>query len=154
MTVYSLVILLSQFWTSLLFHVQFCSSLTCIQVSQETGKVVWYSHFFKNFHTVKGFGIVSEAEVDFFFFFWNSLAFSMIPQILAIWSLVPLPFKNSACISRNSLFMYYWTILACRIFEYYLTNMWNECNCTVVWTFFGIVFLWDWNENWPHQRVL
>ena len=24
----------------------------------------------------------------------------------------------------------------------------NECNCTVVWTFFGIVFLWDWNENW------
>ena len=68
---YSLDILLSQFWTSLLFHIQFCSFLTCIQVSQETGKVVWYSHFFKNFpqfvviHTVKGFGIVSEA--DFFF---------------------------------------------------------------------------------------
>ena len=47
----------------------------------------------------------------------------MIPQILAIWSLVPLPFKNSACISENSLFMYYWTILAWRIFEYYLTNV-------------------------------
>ena len=46
--------------------------LSCIQVSQETGKVVWYSHFFKNFlqfvviHTVKGFSIVNEAEVDVF----------------------------------------------------------------------------------------
>ena len=25
----------------------------------------------------------------------------------------------------------------------------DECNCVVVWTFFGIAFLWDWNENWP-----
>ena len=47
--------------------------LTCIQVSQETGKVIWYSHLFENFpqfiviHTVKGFIVVSEAEVDFFF---------------------------------------------------------------------------------------
>ena len=27
--------------------------------------------------------------------------------------------------------------------------MWDECNCTVVWAFFGIAFLWDWNENLP-----
>ena len=27
--------------------------------------------------------------------------------------------------------------------------MWNECNCAIVWTFFGIAFPWDWNENWP-----
>ena len=27
--------------------------------------------------------------------------------------------------------------------------MWEECNCVVVWAFFGIVYLWDWNENWP-----
>ena len=43
-----------------------------IQVSEETGKVVWHSHLFKNFppfvviHTVKGFNIVNEAEVDVF----------------------------------------------------------------------------------------
>ena len=49
-----------------------CCYLTCIQISQETGKVVWYSHLFKNFpefvviHTVKGFGVVNEAEVDVF----------------------------------------------------------------------------------------
>ena len=56
--------------------------LTCIQVSQETGKVVWYSHLFKNFphfvviHTVKGFSIVNEVEVDVFLefpcFFYDS----------------------------------------------------------------------------------
>ena len=49
-----------------------CCFLTCIQVSQETGKVVWYSHFFRNFlqfvviYIVKGFSVVSEAEVDVF----------------------------------------------------------------------------------------
>ena len=49
-----------------------CCFLTCIQVSQETGQVAWYSHLFQNFpqfiviHTVKGFGIVNKAEVDVF----------------------------------------------------------------------------------------
>ena len=49
-----------------------CCFLTCIQVSQETGKVVWYSHLFKNFlkfvvsHTVKGFSVVNKAEVGVF----------------------------------------------------------------------------------------
>ena len=33
-------------------------------------------------------------------------------------------------------------------FEYYFSSMWSECNCAVVWTFFGIALLWDWNENW------
>ena len=49
-----------------------CCFLICIQVSQEAGKVVWYSHLFKNvtqfvvIHIVKGFSIVSEAEVCVF----------------------------------------------------------------------------------------
>ena len=49
-----------------------CCFLTCIQVSQEVGQVVWYSHLFQNFsqfiviHTVKGFGIVNKAEIDVF----------------------------------------------------------------------------------------
>ena len=34
-------------------------------------------------------------------------------------------------------------------FDYYFASMWNEFNCAVVWTFFGIAHLWDWNENWP-----
>ena len=46
--------------------------LTCIQISQEAGQVVWYSHLLKNFpqfvviHTVKGFGIANKAEIDVF----------------------------------------------------------------------------------------
>ena len=47
-----------------------CCILTCIQISQEAGRVVWYSHLFKNLpqfvvvHTVKGFGVVNKVEVD------------------------------------------------------------------------------------------
>ena len=47
-----------------------CCFLTCIQVSQEAGQVVWYSHLFQNFpqfiviHTVKGSGVVNKAEID------------------------------------------------------------------------------------------
>ena len=49
-----------------------CCFLTCIQISQEAGQVIWYFHLFKNFlqfvmiHTVKGFAIVNKAEVDVF----------------------------------------------------------------------------------------
>ena len=49
-----------------------CCFLTSIQISQEAGQVVWYSHLFQNFpqfiviHTVKGFGIVGKAEIDVF----------------------------------------------------------------------------------------
>ena len=49
-----------------------CCFLTCIQISQEAGKVVWYSHLLKNFaqffvsHTVKDFGVVNKAVVDIF----------------------------------------------------------------------------------------
>ena len=59
----------SQFGTSLLFHVQYCCFLTCIQIFQEVDQVVWYSHLLKNFpqfiviHTVKGFDVVNKADV-------------------------------------------------------------------------------------------
>ena len=48
----------------------YCCFLTCIQISQEAGKVVLYSHIFKNFpqfvmiHTVRGFSLINEAKVD------------------------------------------------------------------------------------------
>ena len=64
-----------------------CCFLTYIQVSQEAGKVVWYSYLYKNFpqfvviHTLKGFSVVNEAEVDAF---WNSPAFSMINVIVYV----------------------------------------------------------------------
>ena len=76
-----------------------CCFLICIRISQEAGKVVWDSHHLKKFpqcvviYTVKGFGVINKAETDVFL---NSLAFSMVQWMLAISSLVPLPFLNPA----------------------------------------------------------
>ena len=81
-------------------------------------------------------------------FFWNSLAFSMNQQMLAIWSLVLRPFLNPAWTFGSSQFTYCWS-LAWRLFEHYFAAVWDECNCVVVWTFFVFDFLWDCNENWP-----
>ena len=73
MTKYSLDILLFSFepvhCSMSGFH---CCFLTCIQISQEVGKVVWYSHLLKNFpqfiviQTIKGFSVVNKREVDIF----------------------------------------------------------------------------------------
>ena len=176
-------------------------------------------------------------------FLWNSHAFSMIQQMLAFWSLVPLPFLKPAWTYGISQFTYYWSLLLLLLscfsrvqlwetpemaahqappslgfsrqehwsgfaisfsnawkwkvevkslsrvqllvtpwtaayqaplsmgfarqeywsglplpspieawlgeFEHYFTSVWDECNYAVVWAFFGIAFLWNWNENWP-----
>ena len=128
--------------------------------------------------------------------------------MLAIWSLVPLPFLKPAWISGSPQFTYCWslawrilsiTLLACaaakslqscptlcnptdgsppgspvpgilqaRTLEWVAISfssawkwrakvkslsrvwlsVWDECKCAIVWAFFGIAFLWDWNENW------
>ena len=66
-----------------------CCFLTCIQISQEAGQVAWYSHHFQNFpqfiviHTVKGFGIVNESEVDKHLL----LKFSYFSMIQWIWAI-------------------------------------------------------------------
>ena len=73
MPIYNLIVLLPQFETSSLFHVQFQVLLLDLHTdSQEAGKMVWYSYLFKNFpqfaviHTIKGFSVVNKAEVDVF----------------------------------------------------------------------------------------
>ena len=125
--------------------------LTRIKVFQEASKVVWYSHLFKNFpqfvviHTVKGFHIVNEAEVDVFLefscFFYNSTDTGNL-------------ISGSSAFSKSSL--YIWRFLVHVLLrpwlensEHYFASVWDECNCVVVWTFSGIAFLRDWNENWP-----
>ena len=74
-----------------------CCFLTCTQVSQEAGHVVWYAHLFQNYpqfiviYTVKGFGIVNKAEIDVFLelsHFFNDPA--------DVGNLVPLPFLKPA----------------------------------------------------------
>ena len=80
-------------------------------------------------------------------FFWNSLAFLMIQQMLAVWSLVPLPILNPAWTSGKFL-VHILLKPGLEKFEHYVPNVWNECNCVVIWAFFGIAFLWDWIRNW------
>ena len=89
--------------------------LTHTKVSQETRKVVWFFYLFQNspqfvvIQTIKAFCIVNEADF-FFFFFWHSLVFPMIQRMLAIWSLVPLPFLNPVLKSGDFWFMYCWSL--------------------------------------------
>ena len=127
-----------------------CCFLTCIKISQEAGQVVWYSHLFKNFpvfvviHTVKGFGIVNKAEVDVF------LKLSCLFCDPADGNMI----FGSSAFSKLSLNIWKLTIHillkpGLEKFEHYFASMWDECNFAVVWTIFGITFLWDWNENWP-----
>ena len=151
MTIYSLVVLLSNFEP---VCCSMCSSncyfFTCIQVSQKAGQMVWYSHLFQNFpqfiviHTVKGFGIVNKAEVDVFL---ELLCFFNDPSDVG--SLI----SGSSAFSKTSLNIWKFTVhillkLGLENFEHHFASMWDECNCAVLWTFFGIAFLWDWNENW------
>ena len=128
-----------------------CCFLNCMLISQEAGKVVWYFHLLKNFpqffviHTVKSFSIINEAEVDVFlefscFFFDSVDVGNLISGSSAF-------YKSSLNICKFSVHILLKPSL--ENFEHYLANMWNECNCVVVWAFFGIAFLWDWNENWP-----
>ena len=125
-----------------------CCFLTCMQFSQEAGQVVWYSHLFQNFpqfiviHTVKGFGIVEiDVSLELYCFF-NDLS--------DVGSLI----SGFSAFSKTSLNIWKFSVHVLlkpglENFEHYFTSMWDECNCVVVSAFFGIAFLWDWNENWP-----
>ena len=126
-----------------------CCFLTCIQISQEAGQVVWYSHLFHNFpqfiviHTVKGFGIVNKAEIDVFL---ELSRFVDDPADVA--NLI----SGSSAFSKTSLnirkFMIHVLLKpGLENFENYFTSVWNDCNCSADWAFFGITFLWNWNEN-------
>ena len=128
-----------------------CCFLSCIQVSQETGKVLRYSYFFRNFSqfvvicTVKNFGAVNEAEEDVFREF--SCCFYDPAEVGNL-------FSGFSAFSKSSLNI--WRFLvhvllkpSLENFEHYFAGVWDECNCAVVWAFFGVVFLWDWNEDWP-----
>ena len=86
-----------------------CCFLLCIQVSQEKGKVVWYSPLFKNFprfvviYTVKAFSVVHEEEIHCF---WYCLAFSFIQWMLIQWKMLPTSIGSSYLICFQYLFCF------------------------------------------------
>ena len=91
---------------------------------------------FGTIHTVKGFSVVNEADV----FFGILLIFSMIQQLLTIWSLVSAFSKFSLNIWKFLVHILLKPSL--KDFEHYLASVWNECNCEVISTLFGITLLW------------
>ena len=120
-----------------------CCLLTCLQISQEADKVVWYSHLLKNFpqfvliHAVKDFGIVNKPEVDVFL---ELSCFFDDPA--EVGNLI----SGSSDFSKTSLNIWKFMIHVLlkpglENFEHYFASMWDECNCAVVWAFFGIAFL-------------
>ena len=136
-----------------------CCFLTCIQISQEAGKVVWYSNLLNNFpqfveiYTVIGFDVVNKAEVDAFLviscFFNDPKAVDNLISDSSAFSK-----SNFYCLSKSWKFKIHVRLKpSLENFEHYFVSVWDECNCAVVWTFFGIAFLWDWNENWPFPAL-
>ena len=128
-----------------------CCFLTWIQISQESGQVVWYSHLLMNFpqfvviYIVKDFGVINKAEVDVFL---ERYCFFYDPTDIG--NLI----SGSSAFSTSSLNIWKFMVHVLlkpglEHIEHYSASVWDECNCAVVWAFFGIAFLWDWNENWP-----
>ena len=125
-----------------------CCFLTCIQVSQEAGQVVWYAHLFQNFpqfiviHTVKDFGIVNKAETDVFLelscFFDDPVDVGNLNS-------------GSSAFSKTSL-----NILKCSIhvlltyglenFKHYFTSVWDEVqscgSLSILWHCLSLVLEW------------
>ena len=126
-----------------------CCFLTCIQISQEADRVVWHSHLLKNLpqfvviHTAKTLGgqwNSSRCFLEFSCFFYDPMDVGNL-------------ISGSPAFSKSNLniwkFLFH-TLLKPTLenFEHCFASMWDRCNGVVVWTFFGISFIWDWNENW------
>ena len=107
-----------------------CCFLTCIQVSQEAGQVVWYSHLFQNFpqfivviQTVKGFGIVNKRKIDVFlelsWFFDDPVD---VGNLISV----------SSAFSKSSLNTWKFSVHVLlkpnlENFEHYFASLWDEC---------------------------
>ena len=140
-----------------------CCFLTCIQISQEAGQVVWYAHLVQNFpqfvviHTIKGFGLVNKAEIDVFL-----ELFCFFDDPADVGNLI----SGSSAFSKSSLNIWKFMVHillkpGLENFKHYFASVWDECNCVVVWTlalpFFGI----EWKLTFSslvapaaHQTVL
>ena len=125
--------------------------LTCIQISQEAGKVIWYSCLLKNFpqfvviHTVKGFSVINKAEVDVF------LELScFFDDLMDVDNLI----SGSSAFSKSSLYIWKFSVHVLlkpclENFELYFASVWDECSwCGSLIIFWYCLSLWlDWKQT-------
>jgi len=141
-----------KFWTTPLFHIWFSLLLLDLHTGFSRGRsggLVFPS--LEEFSTVycgphsQSFGIVNKAEIDVF------LELScFLDDPVDVGHLI----FGSSAFSKTSLSIWKFTVHillkpGLENFEHYFTSVSDECNCVVIWAFFGIAFLCDWNENWP-----
>ena len=118
-----------------------CCFPTYIQISPEAGQVVWYSHLFQNFPVCcdpqsKGFDIVNKTEVDVF------LELScFFDKPTDVGNLI----SGSSAFSKSRLNIWKFMVHVLlkhglENFKHYFASVWDECNCALVWAFFGIAF--------------
>ena len=111
-----------------------CCFLTCIQISQEAGKGVWYSHFLNNIpqfvviHTVKGFDVFSKSEVDGFL-----ELFCFFDDPTDVGNLIP----GSSAFSEFSLNIWKFMVhvllkTGLENFEHYFASVCGKCSYSVV----------------------
>ena len=123
-----------------------CCFLTSLQISQEAGKVFGIPISFRIFHSLlwstkrRWCSQWSRSFSELLLFLWSSGCWQFDLCFLCF-------FKSSLNIWKFSVHKLLKPHL--ENFEHYFASVWDECNCAVVWTFFGTAFLWDWNENWP-----
>ena len=152
MTTYSFDVLLFLFETSLLVHVQFYLLLPDLHTGFSRGRsggLVFPS--LSEFSTVycdphsQRLCIVNKAEIDVFL---ELSCFFDDPADVGNF------ISGSSAFSKTSLNIWKFMVHVLlkpglENFKHYFTSVCDECNCAVVWAFFGIAFLRDWNENWP-----
>ena len=106
--------------------------------------ISWRIFQFVVVHIVKGFGIVNEADVDVFLelscFFCDPMDVGYL-------------ISGSSGFLKSTLNSWKFSVQillkpGLENFEHYFASVWDECNCVLVWAFFGVAFLLGWNENW------
>ena len=127
-----------------------CCFLTCIQFLRRQVRwsgipISWKIFRSLLWSTQSKTGIVNKAEIDVFLelscFFHDPADHANLISASSAFS------KTSLNIWKSTVHVLLKPGL--ENFEHYFTSMWDECNCVVIWAFFDIAFLWDWNENWP-----
>ena len=96
-------------------------------------------------HTVKGFSVGNESQIDVFLMF--SCFFCDPADVGILISGFSTFSKSSFYICKFSVQVLLKSDL--KDFEHNLANMCSDYSCAVVWTFFAIALHWDWNESWP-----